>query len=90
MIVDKCKIWIRKFSEFHRELFFARYRREVFRELRDSDDFFLYLTLSEYMGIPDPVFYYTLELYPYLMEDFHRWHQRMGMERSPLDRFGCC
>jgi hypothetical protein len=45
---------------------------------------------SEMMGIPNPVTYYTLELQPILMEKFHDWHQRMGMERSPIDDLKCC
>lgn len=80
----------RTFAEFHRELFLSRYRREALRELRDTDDFFLFITLSEQMGVSSPVFYYTLELYPYLLEYYHDWHRRMGMDHSPLDRFGCC
>ncbi|MDL4864410.1 cory-CC-star protein, partial [Halomonas elongata] len=51
---------------------------------------FMLLVFSELMGMPNPVGYYTLELQPLLMERFHDWHQRMGMERSPLDDFRCC
>jgi hypothetical protein len=45
---------------------------------------------SELMGVPNPAGYYTLELLPVLWEDFHEWHLRMGMEKSPLDHFRCC
>ncbi|MGE3189372.1 MAG: DNA helicase, partial [Vicinamibacterales bacterium] len=31
-----------------------------------------------------------LELQPVLLERFHDWHVRMGMEHSPLDGFRCC
>jgi len=31
-----------------------------------------------------------LEVYPYLLEQFHEWHRRMGIERSPLDNLPCC
>lgn len=80
----------KKFEAFHDSLFRARYRREILGEVREQEDLFLLLTFSELMGIPNPVFYYMLELYPYLLEDYHRWHLRMGMDRSPLDRFRCC
>ena len=48
------------------------------------------LVFSEMMGVPNPAAYYTLELQPLLLERFHDWHRRMGMEHSPLDHFRCC
>jgi len=33
---------------------------------------------------------YLLEVYPYLLEQFHQWHRRMGIPRSPLDGLPCC
>jgi hypothetical protein len=29
-------------------------------------------------------------VYPYLLEQFHEWHRRMGIEHSPLDGLPCC
>ncbi|MBM7572182.1 cory-CC-star protein [Aquibacillus albus] len=66
------------------------HRSEIARELRDEDDLFLLLLYSELIGIPNPVYYYSLELYPYMIEKFHDWHLRMGMEKSPLDGIRCC
>lgn len=63
---------------------------EIKRELRSQDDLFMFLCFSEMMGIPNPVAYYTLELYPMLLTEFHQWHQRMGMDKSPLDHVRCC
>ena len=40
--------------------------------------------------MPNPATLYLLEIYPYLLEHFHQWHQRMGIERSPLDSLPCC
>lgn len=77
-------------SRYHNELFAARYRREILRDARDRDDLFLFLTFSEFLGIPNPTFYYTLELLPYLLDEYHEWHKRQGMERSPLDSIRCC
>jgi hypothetical protein len=31
-----------------------------------------------------------LDVYPYLLEQFHHWHKRMGMDRSPLGNLPCC
>ncbi|MBY6037806.1 hypothetical protein KUV80_14130 [Fictibacillus nanhaiensis] len=66
------------------------HRVEVARELRDEEDLFMLLCVSEMLGIPNPAYYYTLELYPLLLEKFHDWHVRMGMEKSPLHGIRCC
>ena len=60
------------------------------RELEDADDLFLLLCFGESFGLPNPASWYTLELYPLLLEEFHDWHRRMGMDRSPLDNIRCC
>lgn len=63
---------------------------EIRRELEERDDLVMLLLFGEAMGLPNPVSYYTLELYPALIEAYHDWHRRMGMERSPLDHIRCC
>ncbi len=72
------------------EAYNAPYRGAVARAKREQDDLFMLLIFSEMMGIPNPATYYTLELQPILVERFHDWHVRMGMEHSPLDNFRCC
>lgn len=72
------------------EFYKAPYRSVIAREKRDQEDLFMLLVFSEMMGVPNPASYYTLELQPVLMENFHDWHTRMGMEKSPLDNFRCC
>ncbi|MFV8783660.1 cory-CC-star protein [Microbulbifer sp. SA54] len=66
------------------------YLRAVGRSVRDEEDFFMLLVFGESLGIPNPASFYTLELQPLMLERFHAWHKRMGMERSPLDDFPCC
>jgi hypothetical protein len=66
------------------------YRSTVARARREQDDLFMLLIFSEMMGVPNPATYYTLELQPIMLERFHDWHTRMGMEHSPLDGFRCC
>lgn len=72
------------------EFYYAPYRHMLTSEYRDQSDLFMLLIFSESLGIPNPVDFYTLELQPLLLELFHDWHLRMGMEKSPLDHFGCC
>ena len=72
------------------EFYNAPYRGTVARAKREQDDLFMLLIFSEMMGVPNPATYYTLELQPILVERFHDWHVRMGMEHSPLDEFRCC
>nr|WP_172368897.1 cory-CC-star protein [Sporosarcina jiandibaonis] len=85
-MLDKMKALV----NWYEEVLSMPHRREVASELRDEDDLFLLLLYSEMIGIPNPAYYYTLELYPYMMEKFHDWHLRMGMEKSPLTGFRCC
>ncbi|WP_445429072.1 cory-CC-star protein [Alishewanella sp. HL-SH05] len=72
------------------EAYNAPYRSAIARAQREQNDLFMLLIFSEMMGVPNPASYYTLELQPLLMERFHDWHTRMGMEHSPLDNFKCC
>lgn len=72
------------------EFYVAPYRGAVARARRDEDDLFMLLVYAETMGVPNPATYYTLELQPLLLERFHEWHGRMGLEHSPLDHFRCC
>lgn len=81
---------LKKLVDFYVEVLEMPHRTEIARELRGEDDLFLLLLYSEMIGIPNPVYYYTLELYPYMIEQFHDWHLRMGMEKSPLSGIRCC
>ncbi|GAB2789593.1 hypothetical protein GCM10027040_14810 [Halomonas shantousis] len=87
---DKLRTWLGQARFFAEEIYVSRYRGAIARARRDEDDLFMLLVFSEMMGMPNPAAYYTLELQPLLLERFHDWHRRMGMERSPLDHFRCC
>ncbi len=82
--------WLGRARYFAEEAYSARYRSTIARARRDEEDLFMLLVYSEMMGVPNPAAYYTLELQPLLLERFHEWHLRMGMEHSPLDHFRCC
>jgi hypothetical protein len=81
---------LKRFSELATEFYVAPYRGAIARARRDEDDLFMLFVFAELMGVPNPVAYYTLELQPVLLERFHEWHTRMGMEHSPLDGMRCC
>lgn len=72
------------------EFYVGPYRQTFLRERQKEDDFFTLVVLGEALGVPDPAAYYTMELFPFLYEDFHAWHRRMGMPDSPLDHIACC
>ncbi|MCQ9342947.1 DNA helicase [Corynebacterium sp. 153RC1] len=79
-----------KFLKGLNEFYVAPYRATMAKAQREEDDLFMLLVLSEALGVPNPVNFYTLELLPLVYEDFHAWHRRMGMEHSPLENISCC
>src|SRR5699024_10269403 len=78
------------FREGLLEFYVGPYRQTLKREQQAEDDFFSVVVLGEALGVPDPAAYYTAELMPALWDDFHAWHRRMGLPRSPLDHIACC
>ncbi len=82
--------FVRTVSSLATEYYNAPYRGAVARARRDEDDLFMLFVFAEMMGVPNPVSYYTLEMQPLLLEQFHEWHTRMGMDKSPLDSVSCC
>ncbi|RIK16188.1 MAG: DNA helicase [Acidobacteria bacterium] len=73
-----------------RDFYSGPYRRTFARAQQDEDDLFMVVVLAEMLGVPNPASYYTVELLPVVYEQFHDWHRRMGLDRSPLDHFACC
>ena len=73
-----------------REFYSGPYRRTFARAQQDEDDLFLVIVMAEALGVPNPASFYTVELLPVVYERFHDWHQRMGLDRSPVDHFSCC
>ena len=85
-MLERFKAFAAGLDEFYK----APYRREFARAAREEDDLFTLLVASETLGIPNPASFYTLELMPLLYDEFHAWHTRLGMDRSPLDGVRCC
>ncbi|MBA2440802.1 MAG: hypothetical protein H0V53_00120 [Rubrobacter sp.] len=79
----------RRIDEFHNEFFVSKWRSGLQREANRQQDALMALLFLEALGVPNPTSYYTLELYPSFVEEFHQWHRRMGMETFPDAGF-CC
>ena len=68
----------------------GRHEQTLRQQALELNDLFLLLCYMEMMGLPNPAAIYLLEIYPYFLEQFHLWHRRMGMRRSPLGDLPCC
>jgi hypothetical protein len=81
---------LRSLRDIYEGIFLAPYRAQIHREYLRQRDLYFLLGCSDLLGVPSPVSFYTLELYPELIEQFHQWHRRMGMEHAPEGGFRCC
>ncbi len=73
-----------------REFYRLKIGQGFSRSAEELEGLFLLLVFAEFYGLPNPLGLYLLEAYPLLMEEFHRWHLRMGMRSSPLEWIRCC
>lgn len=80
----------RHLAEFLRGAALGRYERDVRQQTAELNDLFLLLCFMEATGLPNPATLYLLEVYPYLLEQFHQWHRRMGIAQSPIGSLPCC
>lgn len=81
---------LRMAKDIYEGVYFAPYRSSIHREYLRQRDLFFVLGCSDLLGVPNPVLLYTLELLPEVLEQFHEWHQRLGMEEAPEGGFRCC
>lgn len=88
--VEAIRHGLRAFQKGLNEYYTLPYRRTLARAKRDQDDLFMLYVCAEALGLPNPASYYTMELYPIVLEEFHEWHTRMGLEHSPTDGIRCC
>jgi len=68
----------------------GRYEQVLRQQTAELNDLFLLLCFMEAAALPNPATLYMLEVYPYLLEQFHEWHRRMGIEHSPVGSLPCC
>lgn len=81
---------LRRLGWLYRQFYEQPFRRTIALEARRREDFLRLLVMSEGLGLPNPASWYCLELMPFLIEDYHDWHRRMGMEHPPVGGFRCC
>lgn len=74
---------LRTVAGYYEEVFSAPYRAGLEREARRQQDLLVTLLFLEALGVDNPASDVTVELYPELVEAYHDWHRREGMERSP-------
>jgi hypothetical protein len=80
----------RRMGEILHGAAFTHYEREVRQQTAELHDLFLLLCFMEATGLPNPATLYLLDVYPYVLEQFHEWHRRIGIEHSPLGGLPCC
>lgn len=87
-LLERARTLWRRIDRLHTELFITKYRSALQREARLQEDAFLATLYLTAFGIDDPVAYHTLPVTGELVENFHAWHLRQGMEQFP--DFGVC
>ena len=87
---DRVVSFRKNVRDFFHGVAYGAYERELRRQAAELNDLFLLLCYMEIVGLPNPATLYLLDVYPYLLEQFHQWHRRMGMDRSPLGTLPCC
>jgi len=79
-----------KLRDAFKELYRLKVGSAFLREARELEELLLFTVFAEYFGFSAPYKLLLGELYPELLEEFHRWHKRAGFPTSPLDHLKCC
>jgi len=74
----------------YEQIFVSTNERTLLKEIQKQDDLFLTMVLSEQLGVENPIIWHMLELYPFLLDQMHDWHKRMGMDKCPFEGLKCC
>ena len=61
------------------------FEKVEYRE-RVLNDQLLTVIFSDRLGIPNPMYYYLVELLPYLGEEIEGWEVRMSNRKTVIDR----
>ncbi len=77
-------------NEFLKEIYRLKFGYGFRKSARQMEEVFLFFLFAEYFGMPNYFKFYFAEIIPELLEEFHSWHRRMGMEKSPLEWIRCC
>lgn len=87
--MDAATFW-RNLSQVFEGMALEGHRRQARSAAVDLQDLFLLMCFMDAFGLPNPAALYLLDVHPYLVEEFHLWHRRMGADRSPLATLACC
>lgn len=90
MAYDRLVAFRDNLRDFMHGVAYGQYERDLKQRAGELNDLFLLLCYMEIVGLPNPATLYLLDIYPYLLDQFHIWHRRMGMDRSPLGNLPCC
>jgi len=71
--------WIRGLSY---GLFVDGQMSAIRKEAFDQYDNFMLLLFSDFLGIPNPISYYVLELLPYMVDELIPWERRIQNRKS--------
>ncbi len=77
-------------KEFLRAFFELHFKKPVEVSYAHLRDLLLFSVFLDYFGLDNPLGVYVLDLYPYLLEEFHLWHKSLGVERGGIDFLPCC
>ncbi|OPZ40991.1 MAG: hypothetical protein BWY99_00277 [Synergistetes bacterium ADurb.BinA166] len=62
---------------FHHGTFVDKRMAVVRKEAFDINDNLMLLLFGDFLGIPNPMSYYMLELLPYVADDLESWERRI-------------
>jgi hypothetical protein len=76
LIETLLKTW-RFICLFHQGAFVDRQMAVVRKEAFDINDNLMLLLFGDFLGVPNPMSYYMIELLPYVANDLETWERRM-------------
>ncbi|MEO2068057.1 MAG: hypothetical protein ABGX27_00905 [Desulfurobacteriaceae bacterium] len=80
------KDWLNFFKLFFKGTFSDLATEKLQAKAKNLNDDFLLLILSERIGIPNPMYYYLVEILPYVAKDMKGWNVRMKDTKTILNR----
>ncbi|MDR1742151.1 MAG: hypothetical protein LBR38_09985 [Synergistaceae bacterium] len=70
-------LWLFVVASFLEKRTFA-----IRKEAWDMNDNVMLLLFGDFLGLPNPISYYTLEILPYIAEDMPAWQRRIMNRKS--------
>ncbi len=76
-VLKTLRKWWEIFVLFHHGTFVDKRMAVVRKEAFDINDNLMLLLFGDFLGIPNPVSYYMLELLPYVADELEPWERRI-------------